>query len=85
MSDIFSSFQSIFVLGLGLFMTGGGLAREPQVNGSAARVDVETVGPKVGDGLPDFSLRDQHGEVRSLKSVLGPNGAIIVFFRSADW
>jgi len=85
MSHIFSSFRSIFVLGLGLFMTAGGLAREPQVNGSAARVDVETVGPKVGDGLPDFSLRDQHGEVRSLKSVLGPNGAIIVFFRSADW
>ncbi len=85
MSRIFRSFRSILVLGLGLFMTGGGLAREPQVNSSAARVDVETVGPKVGQGLPDFSLRNQHGEVRSLKSVLGPNGAIIVFFRSADW
>jgi hypothetical protein len=85
MSRIFSSFRSILVLGLGLFMTGGGLARVPPANGSAARVDVETVGPKVGDGLPDFSLRNQHGEVRSLKSVLGPNGAIIVFFRSADW
>jgi hypothetical protein len=85
MSGIFSRFRSILILGLGLFMTGGGLAREPQVNGSAGRVDVETVGAKVGDGLPDFSLRDQHGEVRSLKSVLGPNGAIIVFFRSADW
>ena len=85
MVRIFSSFRSILVLGLGLFMTGGGLARESQVNGSAARVDVETVGPKVGEGLPDFSLRNQHGEVRSLKSVLGPNGALIVFFRSADW
>ena len=85
MSRIFRSFRSILVLGLGLFMTGGGLAREPQANSSAARVDVETVGPKVGEGLPDFSLRNQHGEVRSLKSVLGPNGALIVFFRSADW
>jgi cytochrome oxidase Cu insertion factor (SCO1/SenC/PrrC family) len=82
---MFSSFLSILVLGLGVFLTGVGRAPEPQADRSASRVDVETVGPKVGDGLPDFSLRDQHGEVRSLKSVLGPNGAIIVFFRSADW
>jgi peroxiredoxin len=48
-------------------------------------VDVETLGPKVGASLPDFSLRDQDGMVRSLKSLLGANGAVIVFFRSADW
>ena len=51
----------------------------------AATIDVETVGPKIGDALPEFSLRDQSGHVRSLKSLLGPNGAVIVFFRSADW
>ena len=43
------------------------------------------VGPKVGEALPEFSLRDQDGHVQSLKSLLGPKGAIIVFFRSADW
>jgi hypothetical protein len=61
--------------------------------GSAARqqpnatqmVDVERVGPKVGEALPEFSLRDQNGHVESLKSLLGPRGAVIVFFRSADW
>jgi len=61
--------------------------------GSAARqqpnatqmVDVERVGPKVGEALPEFSLRDQNGHVESLKSLLGPKGAVIVFFRSADW
>jgi hypothetical protein len=52
---------------------------------TAPVVDVETVGPKVGDALPEFSLRDQGGRPRSLKSLLGPNGAVIVFFRSADW
>ena len=43
------------------------------------------VGPKVGEALPEFSLRDQDGHVESLKSLLGPKGAVIVFFRSADW
>ena len=51
----------------------------------ASTVDVESVGPKVGDALPAFGLPDQRGTVRSLKSLLGPNGAVIVFFRSADW
>jgi hypothetical protein len=82
---VFSSFRGILVLGLGLFMTGIGRAgprgSTVQLRGST----FQTVGPKVGDGLPDFSLRDQHGDVRSLKSFLGPNGAVIVFFRSADW
>jgi peroxiredoxin len=35
--------------------------------------------------LPDFTLRDQNGQPHSLKSLLGPKGALIVFFRSADW
>jgi hypothetical protein len=48
-------------------------------------IDVEKLGPQVGTTVPDFSLPDQHGVTRSLKSVLGPKGAIIVFFRSADW
>jgi len=50
-----------------------------------ATVDVDSVGPKVGERLPDFSLPDQHGQPHSLKSILGSNGAVIVFFRSADW
>jgi hypothetical protein len=42
-------------------------------------------GPRVGDTAPAFSLPDQNGVTRTLKSILGPNGAILVFFRSADW
>jgi cytochrome oxidase Cu insertion factor (SCO1/SenC/PrrC family) len=48
-------------------------------------IDVEKLGPQVGATVPDFSLPDQHGVTRSLKSVMGPKGAILVFFRSADW
>jgi len=62
-----------------------GSATRQQSSTPAATVDVETVGPQVGDALPAFSLRDQNGQVRSLKSLLGSNGAVIVFFRSADW
>jgi cytochrome oxidase Cu insertion factor (SCO1/SenC/PrrC family) len=73
-------------LGLGLLALGSaaGSAARPQAN-TAQMVDVETVGPKVGDALPEFSLRDQGGQVHSLKSLLGSRGAVIVFFRSADW
>lgn len=65
-----------------------GAATGALANGQAPAgqtINVDTVGPKVGDRIPDFSLRDQRGQVYSLQSLLGSNGAIIVFFRSADW
>lgn len=48
-------------------------------------VNVERLGPQVGDIVPDFSAPDQFGRTQTLKSVLGPNGAMLVFNRSADW
>ena len=48
-------------------------------------VDLSRVGPKVGERVPDFTLRDQTGRSRTLASVMGPKGAMLVFFRSADW
>jgi hypothetical protein len=59
-------------------------ARQPQP-ATATRVDLERLGPQVGTRLPDFTLRDQHSSPRALTSLLGPKGALIVFFRSADW
>ena len=47
--------------------------------------DPQTLGPKVGERVPDFTLQDQHGATRTLKSTFGPKGAVLVFFRSADW
>ncbi|HEX4595291.1 MAG TPA: hypothetical protein VH157_13505 [Bryobacteraceae bacterium] len=42
-------------------------------------------GPRVGSKMPAFDLRDQDGKAHTLASLLGPKGAVIVFFRSADW
>jgi hypothetical protein len=42
-------------------------------------------GPEVGHPVPAFSAMDQNGRTQTLKSVMGPNGAMLVFFRSADW
>lgn len=60
-------------------------ASEPQASTTPAAAGVEALGPKVGETLPDFDLADQHGQRHSLKSSLAVNGAVIVFFRSADW
>jgi hypothetical protein len=51
----------------------------------AQPIDPQTLGPKVGERVPDFSLPDQRGVTRSLQSTFGPKGAVLVFFRSADW
>jgi hypothetical protein len=53
--------------------------------GGRQRVDVSTLGPQVGERVPDFNLPDQTGRIRNLQSIMGPRGAMIVFYRSADW
>ena len=47
--------------------------------------DVSKIGPQVGDRVPEFSLVDQNGAPRTLRSAIGKNGMMLVFFRSADW
>jgi hypothetical protein len=42
-------------------------------------------GPEVGSRMPAFEARDQNGKVHTLQSLLGPKGAVLVFYRSADW
>jgi len=42
-------------------------------------------GPEVGSRLPSFEALDQNGRPQNLKTILGPKGALLVFFRSADW
>ena len=48
-------------------------------------VDVSALGPQVGEAVPDFALPDQTGAIRTLDSIMGERGAMIVFHRSADW
>ena len=42
-------------------------------------------GPDPGDQIPQFSLPDQHGAIRSLPDLAGRNGLFLVFHRSANW
>jgi len=42
-------------------------------------------GPDVGDRIPGFQARDQTGAVRTFDDLTGPNGLLLLFFRSADW
>ncbi|MGA2195258.1 MAG: hypothetical protein ABSH40_08305 [Bryobacteraceae bacterium] len=51
---------------------------------AAAAATVPT-GPNVGEPVPDFRLQDQNGAAQTLHSILGPKGALLVFYRSADW
>jgi cytochrome oxidase Cu insertion factor (SCO1/SenC/PrrC family) len=53
--------------------------------GQPAVVDVDAIGPRVGQQVPSFDLPDQNGQRRTLSSLLGPKGGMLVFFRSADW
>jgi hypothetical protein len=55
------------------------------VAGQTPRVDTSSIGPKLGQRVPEFSGRDQFGRTHTLASSLGAKGAMLVFFRSADW
>ena len=52
---------------------------------SRTPIEVASLGPQVGEQVPDFSLPDQNGRVWTRDSILGPNGAIVLFHRSASW
>ena len=57
-----------------------------RLNGQApAAPDTAKLGPQVGAVVPAFSGADQFGQPRTLASIYGPKGAMLVFFRSADW
>ena len=42
-------------------------------------------GPESGQRIPGFRLADQNGVPKSLADLIGSSGALLVFYRSADW
>lgn len=50
-----------------------------------APVALDAIGPQPGAVVPAFSAVDQTGETRTLASIMGRRGAMLVFSRSADW
>ena len=55
-----------------------------QKNGSSQPV-TPSVGLPVGAKAPAFASRDQFDRAQSNATLRGPNGTILLFFRSADW
>jgi peroxiredoxin len=48
-------------------------------------IELMSIGLAVGQRAPAFSIRDQFGRVQTLDTLKGPNGTVLLFFRSADW
>ena len=79
-----------FLLSLSLCAVLAGLAvhateARQSASSTRAKIDVSKLGPQVGERVPNFSLTDQSGKARTLESIMGPKGAMLVFIRSADW
>ncbi len=72
------------VLGIGSCAPESGAPIDAATQGRTP-IDVAALGPQVGERVPDFSLPDQNGRVRTLESIAGRNGAMLLFHRSADW
>jgi len=66
-------------------MTGLVLATSSLAAQTPAVVDTSKLGPQVGAVVPAFAGLDQFGKPQTLASTYGPKGAMLVFFRSADW
>jgi hypothetical protein len=65
-----------------------GVRMQPPVMAQSSQntpIQVSKLGPQVGERVPDFSLKDQFGKTVTLRSIMGANGAMLVFVRSADW
>lgn len=45
----------------------------------------EKTGLNVGEKAPEFKLKDQTGEERSLTALLKDGNVALVFYRSASW
>ena len=78
---------AVCVATLGLLSGFVGLSSDTSQAPSSTRtaIDVSKLGPQVGEQVPDFMLKDQTGKMWTRQSIMGPKGAMLVFFRSADW
>jgi peroxiredoxin len=73
------------LVGVVLIASGPSALASRQNASARQRVNVSALGPQVGQRVPDFNLQDQNGKTRTLESVMGPRGVMLVFARSADW
>ena len=67
-----------WAIAFGLFV-GAGVAP------AADLAPAEKTGIKVGEKAPEFKLKDQAGEDRTLSALLKDGPVALVFYRSASW
>jgi hypothetical protein len=72
----------VWVIALALSLTTLGFAQQ---SGSAEQSGSPEIGLATGEKAPAFSLHDQFGRERTLESLKGSRGTVLLFFRSADW
>jgi len=61
-------------------------SRIPSIQqGSPVPVPIEKRGPQVGSVAPPIHLHDQSDHERTLESLAGKQGLVLLFVRSADW
>jgi len=58
----------------------GGFRPEPWMDTAPT-----ATGPAIAEKIPSFRAPDQYGRMQDFNSIRGPKGAMLVFFRSADW
>lgn len=51
----------------------------------AAQTAPPAKGLSKGQKVPNFTLTDQNGKTKRFEDISGPKGAMLVFYRSADW
>jgi hypothetical protein len=56
-----------------------------QRNSASGHADSSSIGPQIGEKAPAFAARDQFGHEQTNEALKGPNGTVLLFFRSADW
>ena len=74
-----------FVRGAAALTASAWLCAAAAVPVSGQHADLSTIGPRVGQEVTSFTLADQDGRQRTLESLMGSRGVMLVFFRSADW
>ena len=48
-------------------------------------IDKPSIGIAIGQKMPPFTAVDQLGHDVSSDTLIGQNGTVLLFFRSADW
>jgi hypothetical protein len=54
-------------------------------NGPDVQDNRVNTGPEVGETIPHFEAMDRTGKRTGLQDIVGSKGAVILFYRSADW